>query len=239
MVLALVEFFRMAERAGGSPQKVTGIATSLLFFISVFGYVNGWWPVSLAALTLLLLFVVFICELYRKHPTPIPNIAYTLGGFIYVAVPMALTNFIIFPGFPANSQFYPWILFGVTVTIWIFDSAAYLVGTSIGKHRLLERVSPKKSWEGEFGGGVFALLAGVCNAMLFPVLSITEWLVISAIVIVAGTWGDLVESLMKRSIDLKDSGDMLPGHGGFLDRLDSYLLSVPFVVAWLYIAGLQ
>lgn len=239
MILAQVEFYRMADMAGGAPQKVTGLLTSLLFFVTVFGYVNQWWPVSIPGLSLLLLFVILIVEIYRNHPTPILNIALTMGGFIYVAVPMGLTNFIIFPGFPANTQFYPWILFGITVTIWVFDSAAYLVGTTFGKHRLFERVSPKKSWEGVIGGGVFALLAGVGNAILFPVLSITEWLGASAIVILAGTWGDLAESWMKRSINLKDSGNLLPGHGGFLDRLDSFLVTVPFMVAWMYICGLQ
>jgi phosphatidate cytidylyltransferase len=182
--------------------------------------------------------LMFIAELYRKTDNPGANLAFTLLGFFYIAIPMGLSGYLVYPGFNGSKGFYPWILFGVTLTIWIFDSGAYIVGTSRGKHRLFERISPKKSWEGVIGGGVAALLAGTLNGWLFPVLELKSWLVISMIVIIFGTFGDLVESMLKRSLHLKDSGSFLPGHGGFLDRFDSYLFVVPVVAFWLLFSNL-
>ena len=117
--------------------------------------------------------------------------------------------------------------------MWSFDSFAYLTGVSIGKHRLFERISPKKSWEGFFGGLVLSLGVAAALAYFFPVLSTGQWMVMSLIISVTGTFGDLAESLLKRSFGVKDSGNIMPGHGGFLDRFDAALMAMPFVVAWL------
>jgi phosphatidate cytidylyltransferase len=152
---------------------------------------------------------------------------------------MSLTNLLAFPLNSGKHVFYPWILFGTTITLWLFDSGAYLIGTPLGKHKLFERISPKKSWEGVIGGGIVAMLAGVLNAWLFQSIELITWLLISSLVIVSGTFGDLVESMMKRSMGIKDSGNLLPGHGGFLDRLDSFIFVVPMVVTLLYLIGLK
>lgn len=239
LILALLEFYRLAGLAGGFPQKITGFITAIFFFCSLFGYVTGFIPLQVAFIVLLLIFLTFIIELYRKRPRPFTNIGFTLLGFFYIALPLSLANFLIYPGLPGNHKFYPWILLGTIITIWTFDSGAYLIGTAIGKHRLFERISPKKSWEGVIGGGIVALLTGIVNALLIPSVEISDWLVISAIVIVLGTFGDLVESLFKRSLNLKDSGTLLPGHGGMLDRLDSLLFTIPFVLTWLIISGMK
>lgn len=238
-ILALLEFYRMAKMAGGEPQIWSGLVISILFFTSVFGYVAGLLPPYLIFSVIPFSLLVFVAELYRKKPFPIANVAYTLCGFLYIAFPMSMSSLLAFPLVSGKHVFYPWILFGITITLWLYDSGAYLIGTPWGKHRLFERISPKKSWEGVIGGAIVAMLAGVLNAWLFQSIELVTWLLISVIVIVSGTFGDLVESMMKRSLEIKDSGNLLPGHGGFLDRLDSFLFTVPMSVALLYLAGIN
>ena len=236
-IFTLLEFYQLATLAGGEPHKCGGAVTALIFFGVVFAYAAGYLPLQSLGILPLLPLLLLITELYRKKKNPLANMAYTLAGFLYVVIPMSLGSLLIFPRMEETHLFYPWILVGGVVTIWLFDSGAYLIGTAFGKHRLFERISPKKSWEGVIGGGITALLTGMVNTRLFPVLEGTQWMVISLIVILFGTWGDLVESMMKRSLGIKDSGNILPGHGGFLDRFDSYLMVVPVVVMWLWITG--
>jgi phosphatidate cytidylyltransferase len=238
-IMALIEFYKIVRIAGIEPQVWSGLAVSVIFFLSIFGYVIGFLPPYLVFSVIPMLFIIFIVELYRKKPFPIANIACTLTGFLYIAFPMGLSNLLAFPLNSGRHVFYPWILFGVTITLWLYDSGAYLVGSALGKHRLFERISPKKSWEGVIGGGITAMLAGVLNAWLFQSIELVIWLVISFLVIVSGTYGDLVESMMKRSLGIKDTGNLLPGHGGFLDRLDSFVFTVPMVVALLYLMGMK
>lgn len=238
MVLSLVEYYRMVNLAGGNPQYVNGIATGVVFFVSLFGFAYGLWPLYVSLLAVVMLFSTFVIELYRNQPKPLSNIAFTLLGFFYIGLPMGLLNLLVFHGLPYENTYYPYILLGVTIIIWVYDSGAYLFGTAFGKHRLFERISPKKSWEGVIGGGVTALLCGVLMAHFFQMVDLLNWLIISLIIVVFGTFGDLIESMLKRSFNMKDSGKFLPGHGGILDRLDSFLFAVPFVVVWLYFARL-
>ncbi|HZH72831.1 MAG TPA: CDP-archaeol synthase, partial [Mariniphaga sp.] len=133
--------------------------------------------------------------------------------------------------------FNPNILVGVFLTVWIYDSMAYLSGSRFGKHKLNKKISPNKSWEGCIGGAVGAMIMGIINARVFGQPSLSEWLVISALVIVFGTLGDLFESIIKRRLKVKDSGTMLPGHGGLLDRFDSLLFVIPVVYVWLSFSG--
>jgi phosphatidate cytidylyltransferase len=235
LVFSMVEFYRLAGMTGSSPQTITGTIIGALFFIILFGIADGRLSMNYIWITSGIIFFIFVLELYRKQPMPMLNIGITLLGILYIAIPISLSSLLIFPGINGKQHFFPWILFGVIITIWIYDSVAYFVGSAFGKHRLFERISPKKSWEGVIGGGIAAMLTGSLNALWISSLEITDWLVISGIVIVAGTFGDLVESMIKRSINLKDSGKVLPGHGGLLDRFDSYLFVVPMVVLWLYV----
>ena len=238
LVLSLVEYYRMVELAGGKPQYFNGIATGVTFFLTLFGYSYGLWPLYVSLISVLLLFSTFVIELYRNQPNPLSNIAFTLMGFFYIGLPMGLLNFLIFRDLPQNHTSYPWILLGVTIIIWAYDSGAYLLGTLFGKHRLFPRLSPKKSWEGVIGGGLVAISAGVIHGLLCDGISMINWIVISLIIVIFGTFGDLIESMLKRSFNMKDSGKFLPGHGGILDRLDSFLYATPFIVGWLFFAGL-
>lgn len=237
-IFVLLEFYDFCALAGATPSRSWGAFLGALFFLLFFAVAARYLPVRAAGVLPLLPFPLLIIELYRRQEHPLANMAFSLASFLYVVVPMSMASLLIFTRDGESSRFYPWILFGVTLTIWLYDSGAYLLGTAFGKHRLFERISPRKSWEGVLGGGVTAMLTGILNARLFPALELHHWLVISAIVILFGTWGDLVESLLKRSLQIKDSGSVLPGHGGFLDRFDSFLLVLPIVAMWLWITGI-
>lgn len=181
---------------------------------------------------------VYMIKLYKKFERkPFTNIAYTFLGIFYVAVPFALLNIAAFEDGFYNYQ----IMFGCLFILWASDTGAYFAGTFFGKRKLFERISPKKSWEGFFGGAALAMAFAIGLPFFFEgidqpsTLSLTDWIVVGVIIIVGGTFGDLVESLLKRSIEIKDSGTALPGHGGFLDRFDGLLISAPFIVAYIEI----
>jgi phosphatidate cytidylyltransferase len=146
----------------------------------------------------------------------------------FIALPFSLLSYIFF-----INGFQPLILLAVFVTIWVNDTGAYLVGVTLGKHRLFERISPKKSWEGFFGGAFFALISAYVFSLFIKDLSLIQWLIFSEIIVIFGTFGDLAESLLKRTLNMKDSGNVIPGHGGLLDRFDSMLLAAPAVYLFL------
>lgn len=172
----------------------------------------------------------FIEELYIRSDNPLKNIAHSMMSQVYIGLPMALMVYL-------SSMIDANIVLAIFLFLWINDTGAFLVGSSIGHHRLFERVSPKKSWEGFFGGLAFCLVCGVVCFYLFPgvfrAMNLAGVLGFAAVVSIFGTWGDLVESLIKRTIGVKDSGRLLPGHGGILDRIDSLLLVSPAVMAYL------
>ena len=172
--------------------------------------------------------VILFHKLYAKKNNPIHNWAYFILGQVFIALPFSLLNYIIF-----IKDFQPIILLAVFATIWVNDTGAYLVGVTFGKHRLFERISPKKSWEGFIGGVLFALLSGYTFSRFIPEISLLNWFIFSEIIVIFGTFGDLTESLLKRTLDVKDSGDVIPGHGGLLDRFDSMLLAAPAVYIFL------
>lgn len=185
----------------------------------------------------------FVVELFRHNGSPILNVAMSLLGHIYVALPFSCLCMIESLG--ASGDGSGWqggsFVLAFFIAIWVSDTGAYLVGRAIGRHKLYERVSPKKSWEGFWGGFVLATTAGYFFGKYFPNLPEInghqlfdwQWAVFFALICVLGTLGDLVESLFKRYFKVKDSSNMLPGHGGFLDRFDSAIISAPFAYAIL------
>lgn len=186
---------------------------------------------------LFILIYLMISELYLKRENPINNWAYSMLSQMYVALPFALLNVLAFQNNPEYSSVtYNYVLpLSVFIFIWINDTGAYCVGSLIGKHRLFERISPKKSWEGSIGGGVFAIIAAFILWHFFPFMPLIEWIGLALVVVIFGTWGDLTESLMKRHLGIKDSGNILPGHGGMLDRFDSALMAIPAAVVYIYL----
>ncbi len=230
-LLSVHEFYKLISN-NEKPQIRNGLITSGLLFLGCF------FQAYLSFNLILVLFILSavaipIYEMFRKKSNPINNIGATIQGIVYVALPFSLLNFIVFP---FGDQQYHWdILMGVILLIWINDTGAYLVGSKIGKHKLFERISPKKTWEGSIGGAVTAIIASVLISFYATDLHTFEWIIIGILVVIFGSLGDLAESLFKRSLKVKDSGDLIPGHGGLLDRFDALLLASPMVFAFLQI----
>ena len=172
----------------------------------------------------------FIIQLYMHDGNPLSHLAHSILGQVYIAVPLAMLGLMY-------TIIGKHLILAMFILIWLSDTGAFCVGSLIGRHKLFERISPKKSWEGFIGGLVFCLAASALLAWLFPAevkgLSMLQMLGFGAVVCVAGTWGDLIESMIKRSLGVKDSGNLLPGHGGILDRIDSMLLVTPAVALYM------
>ena len=185
---------------------------------------------------LFLIIYLMIAELYLKRKNPLHNIAYTMMSQMYIALPFAALNILAFHTSltGSTSEYNPILPLSIFVFTWINDTGAYCTGVLFGKHRLFERISPKKSWEGSIGGGVFSTIAAVIMAHFFPFMPLGVWIGLGLTVVVFGTWGDLTESLLKRTLGIKDSGNILPGHGGMLDRFDSALMAIPAAVCYLF-----
>lgn len=230
VTLAMLEFYRLASFSGIGPNKFLGIGGGVAVYTLVFMYASGHVPGRYLYLLCPLVALICFTELYRQGATPFTNIAYTLLGIVYVSGPFALLHITAFAQGGAYSHE---IVMGILLILWANDTGAYLIGSSMGKHRLFKRISPKKSWEGVVGGAALALVVSYAIANYFSSIGLATWLSISSIIVVAGTYGDLVESMLKRSLKIKDSGKTIPGHGGFLDRFDSFLLAMPFVAAFI------
>ena len=185
---------------------------------------------------LLLIMYLMISELYLKKENPVMNWAYSMLSQLYIALPFAMLNVLSFHTNPMDTSvsYNPILPLSVFVFIWLSDTGAYCVGSLIGRHRLFERISPKKSWEVSIGGGIVAIGSSFIFAHYFPIMNMAEWAGLALIVVIFGTWGDLTESLLKRQLHIKDSGAILPGHGGMLDRFDSALMAIPAAVVYLY-----
>ena len=237
--LAVNEFLGLLIKKGevriGRPLIVAG---SCYLFFAV--WLNCLTEASLLALFLpYLLFIIFCCvrELYNDDGNPIVNLGAIMLSQLYVALPLSLINLLAFSDcylYDCSIKYYVFPL-AMYVFLWLNDTGAYLCGSLLGKHKLFPRISPKKSWEGSIGGAIVAMASAVAVAHFFPVLNVWQWVGMALVVVVAGTYGDLTESMIKRSLDVKDSGRMLPGHGGILDRLDSMLFAIPASVIYLYV----
>ncbi len=231
-----LEFYKLLGIEGNLPLRYFGTFSgqfifTLTFLVEKYDLSNDYY-----VLIWILVSGVYFIKLYeyiRRDLQPLVNIAFTFLGIIYVAVPFALFNHIIF----LNQHYSYQIIIGALLIIWASDTGAYFAGRRFGKSKLFFKISPKKTWEGSIGGTLLALVVSYVLSIYFKDLNLWKWLSIAVVIVVTGTYGDLVESLFKRSIRIKDSGDAIPGHGGFLDRFDSLLLSSPFIVAFVKLLG--
>jgi len=235
-MLGLIEFFKLMEKGGFNPKKrVAGVIGGLIYGIITM-YSFGHFSFAFLLFIFPLLVVLVLLELFRKSEYPVSNFAFSVMGILYVVIPLSMLNF-----FAYNVDYYDTmniegynyiLLLAFFIIQWSNDTGAYLVGRQFGKTKLFERISPNKTWEGAIGGAIFALIAGGIFALITGG-HFGHWLAISFLIVVFGSLGDLTESQIKRSVGVKDSGSLLPGHGGILDRFDGVLFSAPFVLTYL------
>ena len=228
--LTMWEFYRLMRLQSYVPIRLLGVSIGALIFIFMFLIEAKILPPKFYMLLFPLASFVFLIKLYKKNDVhPFINIALFYLGILYVAVPFAMINILVF----YSGEYSYEIILGLLFLTWANDVGAYFSGILFGRRKLFERISPNKSWEGSIGGAVTSVLTALIIGLYFEGLNQLEWISVSIIVVIAGTYGDLVESHFKRSIQIKDSGTIIPGHGGFLDRFDSFLIAVPFVVVFL------
>lgn len=247
-ILCLYEFYGLCYKVDqAKPISRWAMVGGGMLFLSVFFAELFKCPWIVPVLYVPFFTGTFVVELFRHNGNPILNVAMSLLGHIYVALPFSCLCMIESMGASGDAGLYNvnWqgglLVLAFFIAIWVSDTGAYLVGRAIGKHKLYERVSPKKSWEGFWGGFVLATTIGFLFGRYFPNLPKIndhqlydwQWAIFFALISVLGTLGDLVESLFKRYFKVKDSSNMLPGHGGFLDRFDSAIISAPFAYAIL------
>ena len=241
--LGLWEFYKLGKYSKIEPQKFPGIFLGLTTFTASFMHAAHIIDAIVYILIVPVIILISIVELYRRTPKPIENIAYTIFGVIWIAVPFSMFNYMAFAKLIDNDMmvniyqisyyFDHHLVLAFFLLLWSNDTFAYLTGVSIGKRRLFERISPKKSWEGFFGGFFMTIVVSVILSKYFNFYSLQTAIIVAMLISIFGTFGDLVESMFKRSIGVKDSGHILPGHGGILDRFDAVFLALPIVFVYI------
>lgn len=237
-IVCLWEFLNMVLHHGNRrdfTRMVLGVAFGLTPFLltSILHMANietqEQFAIYVSILYFPFIFLSFIYELFSQSETPFQNVGYIVLGMVYIGTPFALLTFIAFEG----DEFYSWTVFGLLLLTWMNDTGAYLIGSKFGKHLMLPRISPKKTWEGTLGGMAVTFLTAYVFCTVSGVMRLADWMVLATIVSIFGPMGDLVESMLKRSIGVKDTGHLLPGHGGLLDRFDAFIFLLPFAAAYL------
>jgi phosphatidate cytidylyltransferase len=240
--IGLLEFYKIAKLSGATPQKLPGLFIGILtYYYFVHRNVFDFEQLLIAPYLSIIIFgcaFIFLRELFLKSPTPFQNLAFTFLGIVYVFLPFSL---LVETSFYRN-YYEPRIVLGIFFLIWANDTFAYLVGSLLGRTKLLERISPGKTWEGFIGGGLATLVLAWFLMDIFTFQNENlwhfhrwDWLIIGFLVFVFGTCGDLIESMLKRSVGIKDSGNVMAGHGGILDRFDSLIFVMPLIYAYLFL----
>jgi phosphatidate cytidylyltransferase len=228
----LWEFYRLVEKAGVKPSVISGLINGLFIYIlfALMPYQEDYEIHKLLFLLPVTLSAILIQELFKKSSTPFTNIAYTYLGLIFVIIPFAFFHALAYIGNNFNFHF----PLAFLLMLWANDTGAYLVGSKLGRTKLFERHSPKKTWEGFIGGMIITAGVAYIISIYYTEFGLQQWIWVGVLISCFGTTGDLIESMFKRSIDVKDSGGILPGHGGLLDRFDGFLMAAPIVYAYLY-----
>ena len=240
--LTIWEFAGLVNDRGGiAVNQMISTVAGVYFFLAMAGYCSGITPPSIFVPYLITLIYLMVSELYLKQEDPVNDWAYTMMSQLYIALPFSLLNVLAFQSDAEGIHFVWSVPLSVFIFLRINDAGAYICGSLLCKHKLFPRISPGKSWEGSIGGGILVVIVAVLVWYLLEQyeqnalgLSVVEWIGLGLVIVIFGTWGDLVESLYNRTLGIKDSGSILPGHGGMLDRFDSTLMAVPAAVVYLY-----
>ncbi len=234
--LALREYYLLAEQGNYSCQPVTGMITGMILFISLFLNSTALGPLAenqgTTALLSIILIPVFAIEMFRQPQKALERISVTFLGAFFI--PWALGHLLLIRSLRPGGMWYIYFLF---IVIWVLDTGAYAIGKRFGRHKLAELVSPKKTIEGALGGALTAVLTALlCRAIFLKAyFSVTEAIVAGLLIACVAQFSDLAESLIKRDVGVKDSANLLPGHGGMLDRFDSFLFTAPLLYYFLTI----
>jgi phosphatidate cytidylyltransferase len=214
-------------------------AAATYLFVAVWAFNTNLMGAEVFIPYLISIIYLLVSELYFDRPENVQNWALALMAQLYIALPFASLNTLCFIATPAGVSYYYWYALSLFIFLWSSDTGAYVFGSWLGKHKLFPRISPGKSWEGCIGGAVFVLAAAylIGEYIGMGILNTLQWLGLGLVVVVFGTWGDLVESLFKRTLGIKDSGNILPGHGGMFDRSDSLILASVFAAVLLFAFG--
>lgn len=228
----LVEFYNLTESGDVKINRFWGFTLAGIMYLSISLYLLGYvLQPKFFFFFLPFLYIIFVQELYNRNKRPFHSIAYTILGIIYTLLPFLLFVSLAFMSADRHYDYRPCL--GFLFLLWGADTGAFFSGKLLGRHLLMERISPKKTWEGLFGGLITSMGVALILSKFFKGLSLMEWLGMAAIIVTIGSLGDLVESMFKRELDKKDSGTIMPGHGGVLDRFDGLLISAPFVFLYL------
>ena len=229
------------ERPGVTVNRFISTVAAVYFFFAMTYFCSDLYGGAAKSVVfipyLMTIIYLLVAELYLKQEDPIEDWAYTMLSQMYIALPFSLLNVLAFTATSEGTVSFNTLLpLSVFVFLWVNDSGAYCIGSLLGRHKLFPRISPGKSWEGSIGGALFVIAAAWAVSYFLDGVMLTtiEWIGLGLVVVIFGTWGDLVESLFKRTLGIKDSGSILPGHGGMLDRFDSSLLAIPAAVVYLY-----
>ncbi len=227
MITCIYEFFNISKKGGFNSQVIPGIIISL-FIYALFFLINQNILNEKFFLAIIPFFILIpTIEIFRKKENKILNIIFTLAGVIYFSIPFGLFNLILTPIENSPEILKPEVLIGLFIIVWINDAGAYIVGKLLGKHKMVEKISPNKTWEGAIGGAILSILFSILYFSFFNYFSIPVVILISITTVFAGTIGDLTESIFKRHFNVKDSGNIMPGHGGMFDRFDSLIFAAP------------
>lgn len=234
LAFGLFEFYRMVEKdTSHAISKIFNMLMGMIIFVSVFLYLEEINTSLLPVSVLTYLLILIASAIFLRRHDVLHGIIYSVFGQIYITMPLSLLMFISYSPFVVVNE-YSWVpVLALFVFLWVNDTAAYFIGSLIGRHKLIEHISPKKSIEGFIAGLFFTILASLIFARLYPDLSTIFWMGLALVVALFGTLGDLFESLIKRTCNVKDAGNLIPGHGGILDRIDSLLVAVPAVFLYL------
>ncbi|MFM7731666.1 MAG: phosphatidate cytidylyltransferase [Flavobacteriales bacterium] len=232
-VVGLYEFYGLHAASIRGVTKMFGLMMGLFIYVLIFGVFNQYIGARWFWLLGISLPVWACIELLRGGAATAQKMSLTVFGWIYVILPFALLNVMAHPAVAFNHE----VLIGTFVILWANDTGAYLIGRWLGKHTLMPSVSPNKTWEGLAGGVLLAMVVGFTLSQFFSSLNTEQWLFISVIIAIGGNLGDLLESKFKRDSDAKDSGQLIPGHGGVLDRFDGLLICAPIITVYIQLVS--
>jgi phosphatidate cytidylyltransferase len=234
-ILGLMEFYKLFKLYISVPGYIMGVILSAGILITSVFVLSGTYNWHILLTNIPLAFGIFITELYLKSKNPFQNLGLIFIGIICITIPLCF--FMALAVLPPHTGYSPQVILGYFFILWLYDTGAYFAGKYFGSRPLFLRLSPNKTWEGSVGGALCALTVAFFLSGILSTFQKTEWLCLTSIIIISGTYGDLIKSMMKRSLNVKDSGNILPGHGGILDRFDSLLGSAPFVFCYLSLTG--